>query len=116
MINAYCGQAAKFAFDPLSLLPSLSICLVAEGRSFRCTHLMLNSVLLGSKAALSSSVMSLLASPWLTLTNRKLLAVSPAYSIFPQRFPLVTALIERFAILSFGTHSQAQARPDNHLP
>lgn len=30
MINAYCGQAAKFAFDPLSLLPSLSISLSPE--------------------------------------------------------------------------------------
>lgn len=31
MINAYCGQAAKFAFDPLSLLPSLSVSLSPEG-------------------------------------------------------------------------------------
>lgn len=70
MINAYCGQAAKFAFDPLSLSPSLSICLVAEDISSQSTHLMLNSSLLGSRAALSSSVISLLASPWLIFTNR----------------------------------------------
>lgn len=69
MITAYCGQAAKLAIDPRSLSPFLSICLDAENVSSRSTHLMLNSSLLGSRAALSASVMSLLASPRLTFTN-----------------------------------------------